>query len=80
MSVFEGSIERSSRFVLQGVSFRRAFQKETDQGLNLVGSQIRFLHDPSRSEGYVASALSSTLVRFFKKEDDTWDTQVRGLH
>jgi hypothetical protein len=39
-------------------------------------SQIRFLHDPDKAEGYVASALSSTLVRFFKKDDDTWDTQV----
>ena len=30
--------------------------------------------------GYVGAALSSTMVRFFKKEDDTWDTQVLYLH
>ncbi|GAQ79370.1 selenium-binding protein [Klebsormidium nitens] len=45
-------------------------------GTGLIPLEIRFLHEPNRSEGYVASALSSTLVRFFKKEDDTWDTQV----
>lgn len=38
--------------------------------------QIRFLHDPSKAVGYVGAALSSTMVRFFKKDDDTWDTQV----
>lgn len=45
-------------------------------GRSASALQIRFLHDPDKAEGYVASALSSTLVRFFKKDDDTWDTQV----
>ena len=38
--------------------------------------QIRFLHDPSKPTGYVGAALSSTMVRFFKKDDDSWDTEV----
>lgn len=42
----------------------------------LIPLEIRFLHDPSKAVGYVGAALSSTMVRFFKKDDDTWDTQV----
>jgi hypothetical protein len=38
--------------------------------------QIRFLHDPNQPIGYVGCALSSTIVRFFKKDDDTWDHHV----
>ncbi|CAM6075445.1 unnamed protein product [Sphagnum tenellum] len=42
----------------------------------LIPLEIRFLHDPNKATGYVGCALSSTMVRFFKKDDETWDTQV----
>lgn len=38
--------------------------------------EVRFLHDPSKDTGYVACALSSTLVRFFKLPDGTWSHEV----
>ena len=34
--------------------------------------EIRFLHDPKSSEGYVGCAVKSTVYRFYKKEDGTW--------
>lgn len=37
---------------------------------------MRFLHDPSRDTGFVGCALSSNMVRFFKKSDDSWDHEV----
>ena len=37
---------------------------------------MRFLHNPDKAIGFVACALSSTVVRFFKKKDDTWDHEV----
>ncbi|EFJ11187.1 hypothetical protein SELMODRAFT_271931 [Selaginella moellendorffii] len=42
----------------------------------LIPLEIRFLHNPEKDTGYVACALSSTLVRFFKKDDSTWDHEV----
>lgn len=38
--------------------------------------QIRFLHDPAKDTGFVGSALSSNMIRFFKKEDDSWGHEV----
>ncbi|RID49930.1 hypothetical protein BRARA_H00692 [Brassica rapa] len=37
---------------------------------------IRFLHDPSKDTGYVGSALSSNMIRFFRNSDDTWSHEV----
>lgn len=34
--------------------------------------EIRFLHDPKAAEGYVGCALSSTIFRFYKTDDDEW--------
>ncbi|XP_069104374.1 methanethiol oxidase-like isoform X3 [Argopecten irradians] len=34
--------------------------------------EIRFLHDPLATEGYVGCALSSSVFRFYRKEDRTW--------
>eukprot|EP00249_Psilotum_nudum_P022921 c28692_g1_i1 orf=445-1923(-) len=42
----------------------------------LIPLEVRFLHDPTKAVGYVACALSSTLVRFFKTNDGPWDHQV----
>ncbi|XP_033132270.1 selenium-binding protein 1 isoform X3 [Brassica rapa] len=36
----------------------------------------RFLHDPSKDIGYVGSALSSNMIRFFKNSDETWSHEV----
>ncbi|KAJ7548278.1 hypothetical protein O6H91_07G005500 [Diphasiastrum complanatum] len=42
----------------------------------LIPLEVRFLHDPSKDTGYVACALSGTLVRFFQTEDGAWDHEV----
>ncbi|XP_019089468.1 PREDICTED: selenium-binding protein 2 isoform X2 [Camelina sativa] len=42
----------------------------------LLPLEIRFLHDPSKDTGYVGSALSSNMIRFFKNSDDTWSHEV----
>ncbi|KAJ7570579.1 hypothetical protein O6H91_01G127000 [Diphasiastrum complanatum] len=42
----------------------------------LIPLEVRFLHDPSKDTGYVACALSGTLVRFFKTESEAWDHEV----
>ncbi|RID53012.1 hypothetical protein BRARA_G00440, partial [Brassica rapa] len=38
----------------------------------LLPLEIRFLHDPTKATGFTGCALSSTIVRFFKNEDETW--------
>ncbi|XP_047308521.1 selenium-binding protein 1-like [Impatiens glandulifera] len=42
----------------------------------LIPLEIRFLHDPSKDTGYVGCALSSTMVRFFKNQDESWSHEV----
>ncbi|KAJ4881301.1 Selenium-binding protein 2 [Raphanus sativus] len=42
----------------------------------LLPLEIRFLHDPSKDTGYVGSALSSNMIRFFRNSDDTWSHEV----
>eukprot|EP00794_Sanderia_malayensis_P019487 gene19487-21412_t len=37
--------------------------------------EIRFLHDPDATEGYVGCALSSTVFRFYKDEDSKWKAE-----
>ena len=40
-----------------------------DLGPNgMIPLEIRFLHDPSATEGYVGCALSTTVFRFFRKD------------
>lgn len=34
----------------------------------LIPLELRFLHDPNATEGYVAATLSSNIIRFFKNE------------
>lgn len=38
--------------------------------------QTRFLHDPTKAIGFVGSALSSNMVRFFKTSDESWNHEV----
>lgn len=38
--------------------------------------QVRFLHDPDKATGFAGCALSSTIVRFFKNDDETWSQEV----
>ncbi|KAK4876783.1 hypothetical protein RN001_009289 [Aquatica leii] len=35
--------------------------------------EVRFLHDPKESQGYVGCAVNANVFRFFKKGDGTWD-------
>ncbi|XP_068665162.1 selenium-binding protein 1-like [Aristolochia californica] len=42
----------------------------------LLPLEIRFLHDPSKDTGYVGCALTSNMVRFFKKSDGSWAHEV----
>jgi len=39
----------------------------------LIPLEIRFLHDPLATEGYVGCALSSSVIRFFRKPNGFWD-------
>jgi len=49
-----------------------------DLGLaGLVPLELRFLHNPEKSEGFVGAALSSNIIRFYKdNHDHTWKTQT----
>ncbi|XP_021749258.1 selenium-binding protein 1-like [Chenopodium quinoa] len=42
----------------------------------LLPLEIRFLHDPSKDTGFVGSALSSNMIRFFKNPDGSWSHEV----
>lgn len=45
-----------------------------DKGL--LPLEIRFLHDPAKDTGFVGSALTSNMIRFFKTEDGSWSHEV----
>lgn len=34
----------------------------------LIPLELRFLHDPNATEGYVSAALSSNIIRFYKND------------
>ena len=54
----------------------------------MIPLELRFLHNPDEPQGYVAAALSSNVIRFFKNKVCRWDgvrktkaTEVRhALH
>ena len=46
----------------------RTIQQTIDLGAGTIPLEIRFLHDPDQTQGFVGCALSSTVVRFFKNE------------
>lgn len=41
----------------------------------MIPLEIRFLHDPNATEGFVGCALSSTVFRFYKKKTGEWDAE-----
>nr|XP_002126964.1 methanethiol oxidase [Ciona intestinalis] len=50
--------------------------QDIDLGPNgMIPLEIRFLHDPSATEGFVGCALSSTVFRFFKTKKGDWDAE-----
>jgi selenium-binding protein 1 len=46
--------------------------QELDCGKGSIPLEVRFLHDPNATEGFVGCALTSEMWRFFKKPDGTW--------
>jgi selenium-binding protein 1 len=50
--------------------------QELDMGVGSIPLEVRFLHDPTKAEGYVGCALSSEMVRFFKGPDGVWSSEV----
>jgi len=53
----------------------RELKQEIDLGSSgLIPLELRFLHDPSQPEGFVACALSSTVFRFFK-DGEAWKAE-----
>ncbi|CAO2599134.1 Methanethiol oxidase, partial [Lemmus lemmus] len=41
----------------------------------LIPLEVRFLHDPDATQGFVGCALSSTIQRFYKNEEGTWSVE-----
>ncbi|XP_038167224.1 methanethiol oxidase [Arvicola amphibius] len=41
----------------------------------LIPLEVRFLHDPDATQGFVGCALSSTIQRFYKNEGGTWSVE-----
>lgn len=51
----------------------RTLEQRIDLGDDgLIPLEVRFLHDPLRSEGFVSCALSSTVFRFFREKNGKW--------
>ena len=46
----------------------RTIQQTIDLGAGTIPLEIRFLHDPDQTQGFVGCTLRSTVVRFFKNE------------
>ncbi|XP_057766205.1 selenium-binding protein 2-like [Salvia miltiorrhiza] len=42
----------------------------------LIPIQLKFLHDPAKDTGFVGCALSGNVIRFFQKQDGSWDHEV----
>lgn len=38
----------------------------------LAPLEVRFMHNPKRSEGFVGCAVNANVFRFFLKDDGTW--------
>jgi selenium-binding protein 1 len=37
--------------------------------------EVRFLHDPRATVGFVGSALFGNVYKFYRKDDRTWDAK-----
>jgi selenium-binding protein 1 len=52
------------------------FKQRIDMGPDgKIPLEIRFLHNPDATEGFVGCALSSTIFRFYRKDNGTWDAE-----
>ena len=47
---------------------RKAIQHIDLGGEGMIPLELRFLHDPEETQGYVGAALSSSVFRFYKSE------------
>lgn len=50
--------------------------QELELGIGSIPLEVRFLHDPSQAQGFVACALSSEVLRFFKSSSGQWETST----
>jgi len=56
---------------------RKIIQKENLGDKGLIPLEVRFLHDPKSTHGYVAAALSSTVIHFWKDDnEEKWKWEV----
>ncbi|KAK7090375.1 methanethiol oxidase-like [Littorina saxatilis] len=54
----------------------RTLKQNIDLGKDgLIPLEVRFLHNPDAAEGFVGAALGSSMFRFFKKPDGSWDAE-----
>ncbi|XP_068711442.1 methanethiol oxidase-like [Montipora foliosa] len=54
----------------------RTIEQTLDLGVGTIPLEIRFLHDPNQTQGFVGCALGSTIVRFFRNEEKTWSAET----
>ncbi|XP_060535555.1 methanethiol oxidase [Cylas formicarius] len=64
----------------KSINFYSWSKRQLIQTIDLDGDgvaplEIRFLHDPKEKQGYVGCAVSSTIIRFYLKDDGTWGTE-----
>jgi len=56
---------------------KQTLTQKIDLGENgMIPLEIRFLHNPEKSEGFVGCALSSTIHRFYLDANNEWKTEV----
>jgi selenium-binding protein 1 len=55
---------------------RKVIQKIELGPDGLIPLEVRMFHDPTRAEGFVGVALSSTVIRFYRESDELWKTQT----
>jgi len=55
----------------------RKLIKSVDLGNEgLIPLEVRFMHNPDQAHGFVAAALSSTVIHFFKDSTGEWKTET----
>lgn len=55
---------------------KRTLMQTIDLGVGTIPLEIRFLHNPDQPQGFTGCALSSTIVRFFQNEVDSWSAET----
>ncbi|KAL4227512.1 Methanethiol oxidase [Mactra antiquata] len=55
---------------------KHTLKQEIDLGAEgALPLEIRFLHNPDKPEGFVGSALGSSIYRFFRNDNDSWSAE-----